>query len=423
MMGLPRILAALVLLALRVPALTAADSAGYDPAGARAALAAAQDQVAAGRRALGERLTALAQAAAARAAELRTLNAQLAVPQPADPRPQRVELARYAAGLAGAPAATPLADSLRRWREAATAQLAAATALTVRPGQVTWWDGHQAIATVTRLGAAGAAITGPAALVAPFGDGWRQVGPAIPGPARAGWIPVDVTGRLAAQTAAAPRTLWRRLADGGWFVIPILATGLIAALLVLERLISFHRERGDDGLGRAVVASVAAGDLAAAQRLLVGQGTPAACVLGAGLAVFTRGFEARAAALGEAILAQTPRIERSLTVLGMLAAIAPLLGLLGTVSGMISMFQVLSAHGTGNPKLLSGGISEALITTQLGLLVAVPVLFAHALLARRAERALTRIEEQATALASSHAAPASASGRAAVAGGEAAHAR
>ena len=423
MMRLPRILAALMLLAFARPSVTAADSVGYDPATARGALAAAQEQVVAERRALGERLTALAQGAAARAAEVRTLDAQLATPLPADPRPQRLELARYAASLAGVPAATPLPDSLRRWQESAAAQLAAATALTARPAQVTWWDGHQATATVTRLGAAGAAVEAPAALVAPFGEGWRQVGPAIPGPARAGWIPVDVTGKLAAQTGAAPRTLWRKLADGGWFVIPILATGLIATLLVLERLLSFHRERGDDELGRAVVASVAAGDLAAAQRLLVGQGTPAACVLGAGLAVFARGFEARAAALGEAILAQTPRIERSLTVLGMLAAIAPLLGLLGTVSGMIRMFQVLSAHGTGNPKLLSGGISEALITTQLGLLVAVPVLFAHALLARRAERALTRIEEQATALASSHAAPASASDRVAVAGGEAAHAR
>ncbi len=422
-MRLPWVFAAVVILAFTTPVGTAADTAGYDPAGARTALAAAQDQVGVERRALGERLTKLAQAAASRASELRALDAQLAAPLPTDPRPLRLELARQAASIAGVPATTPLAASLRRWQESAAAQLAAATTLMAQQAPVTWWDGHQATATVIRLGAAGAAVAESAALVAPFGDGWRQVGPTIPGPTRAGWIAVDVTGKLAAQTAAAPRTLWRKLADGGWFVIPILATGLIALLLVLERLLSFHRERGDDGLGRAVVASVAAGDLAAAQRLLVGHGTPVACVLGAGLAVFARGFEARAAALGEAILAQTPRIERSLTVLGMLAAIAPLLGLLGTVSGMIRMFQVLSAHGTGNPKLLSGGISEALITTQLGLLVAVPVLFAHALLARRAERALTRIEEQATALASSHAAPASASGRVAAVAGESAHAR
>jgi biopolymer transport protein ExbB len=191
-------------------------------------------------------------------------------------------------------------------------------------------------------------------------------------------------------------------------VLPILFAGLLAGLLVLERILTFRREAYDGPLGRQAIELVSRGELSAARKLVERAGTPAARVLHAGLAAFERGFEARAAALGEAILAETPRVERSLTILGMLAAIAPLLGLLGTVSGMIAMFQVLSAHGTGNPKLLSGGISEALITTQLGLLVAVPVLFAHALLVRRAERTLTRIEEQATALASMHAQPAQA---------------
>ena len=87
-----------------------------------------------------------------------------------------------------------------------------------------------------------------------------------------------------------------------------------------------------------------------------------------------------------ALLAEAPRLERSLSLLAAMAGVAPLLGLLGTVSGMIATFDTISSAGTGNPRLLSGGISEALITTQLGLMVAIPLLLAHAWLRRWAER-------------------------------------
>jgi biopolymer transport protein ExbB len=262
-----------------------------------------------------------------------------------------------------------------------------------------------------RLGSVGAAVATPIpALVVPMGAAWRQAGPLVEDKVRDGWIPVDVTGKLVVQATVPRPTLLKRLEEGGWFVVPILFAGLIAAVLVLERIVTFRREAGDGPLGRLAIELVGRGDLAGARKLVERASTPTARVLSAGLAAFAGGFEARAAALGEAILAETPRVERSLTILGMLAAISPLLGLLGTVSGMIAMFQVLSAHGTGNPKLLSGGISEALITTQLGLLVAVPVLFAHALLVRRAERTLTRIEEQATALATMPAQPTAGAG-------------
>ena len=76
----------------------------------------------------------------------------------------------------------------------------------------------------------------------------------------------------------------------------------------------------------------------------------------------------------EAILKEQPRIERFGVALVVVAAVAPLLGLLGTVTGMMSTFDVITEHGTGDPRMLSGGISEALITTQLGLIVAIPIL-------------------------------------------------
>jgi biopolymer transport protein ExbB len=373
---------------------------------AKRQLAATQERIISERKALGERLAALARDSAAQQQELAGLNGA-AQALPGDAAPARAELARFAAGLAGLAATTPLAESLAGWRAAVEQSLRLTTTIAREEAAVTWWDGSSRKTTVVRLGSVGTAVASPIpALVVPLGAGWRQAGPLVEQKVRDGWIPVDVTGKLIVQATVPRPSLLKRLEEGGWFVLPILFAGLIAVLLVLERILTFRREAGDGPLARQALELVGRGDLEGARRLVGHPSTPTARVIAAGLLVFERGFEARAAALGEAILAETPRVERSLTILGMLAAISPLLGLLGTVSGMIAMFQVLSAHGTGNPKLLSGGISEALITTQLGLLVAVPVLFAHALLVRRAERTLTRIEEQATALASMPAQPA-----------------
>jgi len=100
-------------------------------------------------------------------------------------------------------------------------------------------------------------------------------------------------------------------------------------------------------------------------------------------------------ALQEAILNEVPRLERFLSTLGMLAAIAPLLGLLGTVTGMINTFHAITYYGTGDPRMMSGGISEALVTTMLGLCVAIPLMLAHTLLNRRVENTIGQMEEKA----------------------------
>ncbi|MBS3780771.1 MAG: MotA/TolQ/ExbB proton channel family protein [Desulfovermiculus sp.] len=102
-------------------------------------------------------------------------------------------------------------------------------------------------------------------------------------------------------------------------------------------------------------------------------------------------------ALQEGVLSQLPRLERFLPTLSVLAAIAPLLGLLGTVTGMISTFQAITVFGTGEPKVMAAGISEALITTQIGLGVAVPIMFLHHLLDRRVDRIIGDIEEKGAA--------------------------
>jgi len=102
-------------------------------------------------------------------------------------------------------------------------------------------------------------------------------------------------------------------------------------------------------------------------------------------------------ALQEAILGEIPRIERFLSTLGMLAAIAPLLGLLGTVTGMINTFHVITTYGTGDPRMMSSGISEALVTTMLGLSVAIPIMLAHTFLSRRVETLISKMEEKSVA--------------------------
>jgi biopolymer transport protein ExbB len=95
------------------------------------------------------------------------------------------------------------------------------------------------------------------------------------------------------------------------------------------------------------------------------------------------------------MLAAKPGLESLLPFIALTAAAAPLLGLLGTVTGMISTFNMISLFGTGDPKTLSGGISEALITTEFGLYVAIPAVLAHAFLSRKAKGVLGSMEQTA----------------------------
>lgn len=102
--------------------------------------------------------------------------------------------------------------------------------------------------------------------------------------------------------------------------------------------------------------------------------------------------------LNEAVLKEIPALENSLTLLKIIAAVAPLLGLLGTVTGMIITFQAITIFGAGDPKTMASGISSALITTVLGLVVAIPTLLAHTVVNGRAKRVIHVLEEQAAGI-------------------------
>lgn len=112
--------------------------------------------------------------------------------------------------------------------------------------------------------------------------------------------------------------------------------------------------------------------------------------------------EALEARLDEAVLAELPRIERGQPMVKLLAAIAPLLGLLGTVTGMIVTFQAITVFGTGDPQLMAGGISQALVTTVLGLVTAVPLLFAQTALSSQSRYLTQVIEGEASATLADH---------------------
>lgn len=107
--------------------------------------------------------------------------------------------------------------------------------------------------------------------------------------------------------------------------------------------------------------------------------------------------------MSEGVMRETPRLESGLTLLKIIAAVAPLMGLLGTVTGMIITFQAITIFGAGDPKAMAGGISSALVTTVLGLLVAIPTVLLHTVVNGRAQRIIHVLNEQATGIVAEHA--------------------
>ena len=212
--------------------------------------------------------------------------------------------------------------------------------------------------------------------------------------------PVDISGGAALRQLSRRVGLWKHLESGGPLIYPILAVGLLGLLLALERFWFLQRVRANtDQTMNQVNKQVAQGDLEGARETASRlKGRPTGNVLLAGLKLEGCSAEVVEGGLAEAMLRELPRLERFLTALKVLAAVAPLLGLLGTVTGMINTFHVITVFGTGDPRLMAGGISEALVTTQLGLAVAIPLLVIASLLSRKAQRITGDMEEKSVAL-------------------------
>ncbi len=226
----------------------------------------------------------------------------------------------------------------------------------------------------------------------------KQIAHYMTGQAEA--VPMDISRGAALRQLTHELSLWEQVPKGGPIVWPILAILAIGALIVLERVVFLLRKNCNaEKLMQRIAALIDERRWPAGRKACLElRGKPVARVLAAGLECCHLPREDMENALQEAILREVPRMERFLSTLGMLAAIAPLLGLLGTVTGMIDTFDVITRFGTGDPRMMSGGISEALVTTMLGLSVAIPIMLAHTLLNRSVDRRIGQMEEKALAL-------------------------
>jgi len=193
--------------------------------------------------------------------------------------------------------------------------------------------------------------------------------------------------------------LFELVQAGGWLMVPILLCSVIAAAICVER---FWTLRTAQIVPRNLLAQVwdwiKNNDMDNRKLRELRLGSPLGQILAAGITNHRRGREQMKEAIEEVANHVVHEMERYLNTLGTVAAIAPLLGLLGTVIGMIKVFTSIKLEGTGNAALLAGGISEALITTAAGLTVAIPSLFFYRFFQRRVDELVISMEQEALKL-------------------------
>lgn len=187
--------------------------------------------------------------------------------------------------------------------------------------------------------------------------------------------------------------------SGGILMWPIILCSILAVAISAERFWTLRREQiAPAGLLNRVWGWMKNKQLDAAHLRELREDSPLGRVLAAGLVNARHGRELMKESIQEAASVEIHYMERYLNTLGTIASIAPLLGLLGTVFGMIEVFNQIVVMGTGNPSAFAGGISQALITTAAGLIVAIPALVSHRMLIRRVEEIVVFMEQEATKL-------------------------
>lgn len=207
-------------------------------------------------------------------------------------------------------------------------------------------------------------------------------------------VPIDITAGDALKVVARKNSLKDHLLSGGLVMVPLLLIGLVATLLTVLKLAALSKIRApSDAVLESVAQHICEGREKEAQALVDDMVPPYQTVLQAGIEHRDLRREHLEEILHERALATVPVLDRHLGMLAVLGGVAPLLGLLGTVTGMIHTFELVTIFGTGDAKLLSGGISEALVTTETGLVIAVPVLLIHAYLTRRVRTIVSGLEQ------------------------------
>jgi len=195
---------------------------------------------------------------------------------------------------------------------------------------------------------------------------------------------LDPTGGSILSLLVQAPDLKERVDQGGPVGYIILAIGLIGLLIALERLISLVFIGAK--VERQLKSTTASSDNPLGRVMQVKDNNPN---------LDTETLELK---LSESILREVPKLSKRLTLIKMISVVAPLIGLLGTVTGMINTFQAITLFGTGDPKLMAGGISQALVTTVLGLVVAIPMVFIFAYLNGRSRNIVNILQQESTGL-------------------------
>lgn len=183
---------------------------------------------------------------------------------------------------------------------------------------------------------------------------------------------------------------------GGWVMWPIIAGSVIALGIIIERFWTLRASRiAPEGLATRVWQQIREGKFNRDELKALREGSPLGFILAAGIANARHGREVMKESIEDAGGHVVHEMERFLNTLGTVAALSPLMGLLGTVLGMIEVFNVIALRGSGEPSALAHGISMALITTAAGLVVAIPALFFHRWFTRRVDELTVTMEQEA----------------------------
>ena len=193
--------------------------------------------------------------------------------------------------------------------------------------------------------------------------------------------------------------MWELVKAGGYVMWPIILCSIAAAAIIVERLWTLQANRViPKELTNKVLQWIETRQLNDKMIHALEQNSPLGKVIAVGLANRYRPREILVERVVDTGRHVVHELERFLGMLGTIASISPLLGLLGTVTGIIRAFNDMSLHGSGDPRILSGGIAEALITTAAGLLVAIPALVGYRYLRGRVEGLVVEMEKEAMKL-------------------------
>lgn len=213
-----------------------------------------------------------------------------------------------------------------------------------------------------------------------------------------GNLPVDPSLGNAIKIELTSETLWQHINKGGLVIWFILTLALAASLVAIFKWFDINSvKRPKPGDLQTILNHINRGEKDKALAVASSVPGPFGDLLVAGVNHADEEKELLEEILYERLLATQPKLERMLAFIALTAGAAPLLGLLGTVTGMIQTFKLITVFGTGDAKSLSSGISEALITTEFGLYVAIPALLAGALLSRKAKGTLSEMEQTSVA--------------------------